>query len=345
MDSFEGMYYYDRLSEEEKIVYAEIYYYLINRIDEGRLSSTDIKQIEKVYNYLINDHPEIFYVSGYTYRAYSSGDTIVYITFSGSYTMDENEVITYEDAISNYLGSCMRYVEDNSESSDEYGTIKAVYDFIIKNTEYNIDSKYNQSIVSVAAFGESVCRGYAKMFQYILNKCYGIEVTSVTGRIKDGTGHEWNLVRLGENYYYVDPTWGDDSFSEDDFSFLGNVSKDMIPQVSYFFFMVPERIIEETHEFDNKEIMPVCDSIEEFYFYKTGAYFTDVDDTQLKTLFNKAYENKDKYIILMMDSDSTYKKMRKYLLDNQKIFGFLDKDSVTVNYAECPDRYYILFWL
>lgn len=345
MDSFDGLYYYDRLTEDEKVLYAEIYYYLVNHIEDGRVSSVNIKQIEKVYNFLTNDHPEIFYVSGYSYRQYCRGDDVVYITFSGSYTMDEKEIIMYEDTISDYLGACKRYVEENINSSDEYEIVKAVYDYIIKNTDYNTDSKYNQSIVSVAAFGESVCRGYAKMFQYILTKCYGIEVTSVTGRIEDGTGHEWNLVKVNGNYYYVDPTWGDDSFSVEDFSAFVNVSKDMIPQVSYFFFLVPDRIIDETHVFDDKDIMPTCDSIEEFYFYKNGAYFTDVDKNQIKSLFEKAYGHNDKYVILLMNSDSTYKDMRKHLLEDQKIFSYLGNDSVSVNYAESPDRHYILFWI
>ena len=40
----------------------------------------------------------------------------------------------------------------------------------------------------------------------------GMFCTYITGTITNGGDHGWNMVRIGENYYYVDVTWGDPVF-------------------------------------------------------------------------------------------------------------------------------------
>ncbi|MCR4688356.1 MAG: hypothetical protein K5745_02285 [Saccharofermentans sp.] len=77
------------------------------------------------------------------------------------------------------------------------------------------DNYYDQSAYSALVEGESVCAGYSKAFQYLLQRCgipcyyaYGIGYSG-----SSGGNHAWNIVSVNSNYYNVDATW-DDTLSE-----------------------------------------------------------------------------------------------------------------------------------
>lgn len=52
-----------------------------------------------------------------------------------------------------------------------------------------------------------VCEGYAKTFQYILN-IKEIDNLYVIGNANGG-GHAWNVISIGNKWYYMDLTWDD----------------------------------------------------------------------------------------------------------------------------------------
>lgn len=58
----------------------------------------------------------------------------------------------------------------------------------------------------------AVCEGYAKILDQVL-KSLGIKSMCVTGFnhldsfLESGTGHEWNQVKIGDNWYNIDLTW------------------------------------------------------------------------------------------------------------------------------------------
>ena len=66
--------------------------------------------------------------------------------------------------------------------------------------------------------GKSVCVGYARALQYLLQKC-GIESAEVVGETyrEDGTKsgrHAWTLIKVDGEYYHIDTTWDDRSDTE-----------------------------------------------------------------------------------------------------------------------------------
>lgn len=93
-----------------------------------------------------------------------------------------------------------------------YGTtfdkIERAYRWICDNMEYD-DTLTKGSVYDALILGDTVCTGYASAFQLIMEQM-GIESYLVQGNI-DGEGHEWNAVKLDDEYYFVDATFGDTS--------------------------------------------------------------------------------------------------------------------------------------
>lgn len=64
----------------------------------------------------------------------------------------------------------------------------------------------NQSAYSALVYGRTVCAGYARALQYLLQQ-FDIPCYYVTGYA--GENHAWNIVKLDDGYYNVDSTWDD----------------------------------------------------------------------------------------------------------------------------------------
>ncbi|WP_310605205.1 transglutaminase domain-containing protein [Anaerosporobacter sp.] len=95
-------------------------------------------------------------------------------------------------------------------SMSDYGKIKAIHDYIVKNVEYDTDLK-KFSAYDGLINKSTVCNGYALLFYKMLTEA-GVPCKIVTGlATTDGTQtlHAWNIVELKNKWYMVDTTWDD----------------------------------------------------------------------------------------------------------------------------------------
>lgn len=333
----ENCYAYAQLSEEEQDLYLEILDALLYFRENVRLSSCDKELISQMFQCVLNDHPEIFYVEGYTYTEYTLGTRLKKITFTGSYNISREEAAEKQRQIEDYVNQCLAGIP---EGADEYEKVKYVYEYLIHHTDYDAAAKDSQNICSVFLERKSVCQGYAKATQYLLNRV-GIFSTLVLGRVVGGEGHAWNLVRIDGAYYYVDTTWGDASYQA-----VGSSYPDgKIPTINYDYLCVTTEQMEQTHTFDNVVELPDCTATDANYYVREGVCFEEWDEERIERIFEDSYRRGDTYVTLKCTGPGVYRKMRKTLIEDQGIFRYLDCQGGSVSYVENEKQYSLSFWL
>ncbi|MEE3343576.1 MAG: transglutaminase domain-containing protein [Bacilli bacterium] len=194
--------YYGMLSNNEKAIYKQ-FYANVKNLKTTFVPVVDIDKngINRSFVALFYDHPEFFWLdTSYSYKYTKTGRCVqIIIKFNDTINDIGISKSKFEAASNEIISGANRY-------NSNYDKEKYVHDALIKNTSYNVNSHLNQSAYSVLVEKTSVCAGYAKAFQYIMNRL-GIPTYYVVGRANGD--HAWNIILLDDGYYNVDVTWDD----------------------------------------------------------------------------------------------------------------------------------------
>lgn len=194
--------YYGMLDEDMKKIYRQIYAnaQAVNR-NFSPVIPVSLNRLKTVFEAVYNDHPELFWLdTEYACQYLKNGDcSLISLQFNQAAEDLETSRNAFDKAAERIL-----YTAGLNE--DDYEKEKSVHNALIERIDYNLAAPMNQSAYSALVDGQTVCAGYARAFQYLMQKL-GIPCYYCTGY--SGQNHAWNIVKLGEDYYNVDVTWDD----------------------------------------------------------------------------------------------------------------------------------------
>lgn len=158
-------------------------------------------QVKRVVEAVYYDHPELFWLEGeYSCKYLPSGICV-------EITLKYNSLVKDLEQAKNDFNECSEEIltgTENMQSIQEKE--KYIHDVLLKIVVYDKDADWNQSAYSAIVRGNTVCAGYTRAFQYLMQQL-GIPCYYCTGFA--GEDHAWNIVKIGDTYYNTDVTWDD----------------------------------------------------------------------------------------------------------------------------------------
>lgn len=319
--SEEVLYYgYQSLSKEEQKVYRQIAEGLEQQEAEIRITPLSEERLMTVFNMVMIDHPEYFWIEGefqYTTVEDLNENTKTAIQLMPVYTVEKEQTESLKQQIEQQADA---WIAEIDASFDAYEKIKSVYELLIREVEYDETSFYNQTIQSVFLEKKTVCMGYAKATQYLLNKM-GIFCTLVTGNILDeaNSSHAWNLVRIGENYYYVDTTWGSPGY---------NAQGDREDAISYSYLCCSDKIISATHKANEDILLPSCTDESYHYYRRKGCWYETYDKEHICDVLKRDIETNSPKTELCFQREEEYQQAVQDLVEGNLIQEVIQKTSI-----------------
>ncbi|MDE7273914.1 MAG: hypothetical protein K2N95_12775 [Lachnospiraceae bacterium] len=194
--------YYAMLNEKGKHLYRQIYANG-NELYQAfaPVESVTAGELRNIFSAVYNDHPELFWMeTAYSGKYVRSGQCVeIDLRFNRTARDLENAKARFEDNAEQILSEAQNL-------SSDYDKEKFVHDALIDRITYNMGAEMNQSAYSALVNGQTVCAGYARAFQYLMQQL-GIPCYYCTGFA--GESHAWNIIRLDDGFYNVDTTWDD----------------------------------------------------------------------------------------------------------------------------------------
>ena len=231
--------------------------------------------------------------------------------------------------------------------SDPYLRIKALHDYVISRTVYDLDVlktgiRPSQDAQTVFQTHKAVCEGYANLFME-LGRAIGEKIVYIEGKIRrdlapidlipmrlrlvnpnyDWTLHAWNAVKILDNWQLVDVTWDDNDTGA--------------PEISYTsdYLMLPPKAMAVSHSpryaawqlqdsdaqnsFENKPILTPSFFAEKLELISPSDYQTKVEKSaeikiknpqshkQLVAIFTKTQQTQLSFWELLENEDSSVK--------------------------------------
>lgn len=334
----ERYFYYSQLGEDQQLVYCELLQGVENMTETIPVHAGEGMDTAEIYRYLIYDRPELFWCDGSTRMTIYE----TYTEVSPGYTCTKERRDERQAQIESAAQMCL---EGMSAELSEYEKIKYIYEYIVYHVDYDLDAPDNQNIYSALVGGSSVCAGYSRAMQYLLDRA-GIEAIYVTGQITGQGSHAWNIVKCDGSYYQADVTFADPVFLQEETG--EKLSSDSI---NYDYLCCTDAEILTDHVPDDFVVYPVCDS-DDLNYYKINGMYYETFDSQLllQNMNDSIYAGEDSFVCKFA-SEEIYGIAEQQMIDTllpqaaQNLASAYGLEHVTYSYTADPLHHKItMFW-
>lgn len=317
-----GLYYCESLLEGE----ARTLYHLILDavsamtpsvvIEAAEHPDTDAQQLLALTDAVRRDHPELFWLEqAAQVTTTTRGDVPTRWELAFQYAFRPDQLDEARQQVEAAAAECLDGIDPGAS---EYDKVLAVYEWVVRRTEYAPARENDQTLYSALVHRQAVCAGYASAVQYLLHRL-DIPCARISGTARGGP-HAWNLVFVEGEYYYLDATWGDPVFTGEDAS-----DPDY---VDYNYFCVTTEQLTRTHTLDPEQTVPECTATACNYYVRERLYLEAYDPEQLVTLLRRALEQGEdpmmRFSTPEVFDDAVYR-----LFEKSEVFGLLEKAGLS----------------
>ena len=301
-------YYFKQLTEEEQRVYRELLKGIRAREKEFYLTISDDDSIDRSYHAVLKDHPEIFWVHNREkiYKTtYSDSD---YCVFTPGYTYTDSEIDEIQTAMEQSFQEVRALIP---EDAGDYEKVRIVYTYVIDHTQYQTGED-DQSIAGVFWKKSAVCAGYAGAVQYLLERL-DIPCIYVDGSTKGSTeGHAWDIVKIGQEYYYVDATNGD----QPDFLNGDAAQLEEHKTIIYDYLCPFPEEYERTYTPSEELTVPACTAKDLDFYVLNQGYFEDYSWQDIYDYCKMRMDNGAAVVRFKFGSQESFSEACQELLDD-----------------------------
>ena len=301
-------YYFKQLTEEEQRVYRELLKGIRAREKEFYLTISDDDSIDRSYHAVLKDHPEIFWVHNREkiYKTtYSDSD---YCVFTPGYTYTDSEIDEIQTAMEQSFQEVRALIP---EDAGDYEKVRIVYTYVIDHTQYQTGED-DQSIAGVFWKKSAVCAGYAGAVQYLLERL-DIPCIYVDGSTKGSTeGHAWDIVKIGQEYYYVDATNGE----QPDFLNGDAAQLEEHKTIIYDYLCPFPEEYEKTYTPSEELTVPACTAKDLDFYVLNQGYFEDYSWQDIYDYCKMRLDNGAAVVRFKFGSQEAFSEACQELLDD-----------------------------
>lgn len=301
-------YYFKQLTEEEQRVYRELLKGIRAREKEFYLTISDDDSIDRSYHAVLKDHPEIFWVHNREkiYKTtYSDSD---YCVFTPGYTYTDGEIDEIQTAMEQSFQEVRALIP---EDAGDYEKVRIVYTYVIDHTQYQTGED-DQSIAGIFWKKSAVCAGYAGAVQYLLERL-DIPCIYVDGSTKGSTeGHAWDIVKIGQEYYYVDATNGD----QPDFLNGDAAQLEEHKTIIYDYLCPFPEEYERTYTPSEELTVPACTAKDLDFYVLNQGYFEDYSWQDIYDYCKMRMDNGAAVVRFKFGSQESFSEACQELLDD-----------------------------
>lgn len=261
-------YYFNKLDTKGKEIYKKIYYGFKNFDKEIKVKCKN-KLVYEIYNMVLDDNPDIFFVNPSSFKYSEIFKTTVVIP---EYVYTKEEVIKIKSQIDYNLSPILNELKNISSKLQQE---RYIHKYILSNIKYKYQTSTNDvrchTIVGSFIDKEAVCDGISRAFKYLCD-ISKIPTNIVRGNAKiqdsDYEAHAWNMIRIENKWYHIDVTW--------DLNMMGDKK-----YLRYDYFNVNDTDIKKDHK--NYITYDKCNSTESNFFYINNSIINSKKD--LKQFF------------------------------------------------------------
>ena len=193
--------YYHMLDDKSKSLYRQIYANASDLYSDFKAVESDATpaQVKNAFIAVCNDHPELFFMDTKFSAAFKgNGDCIeIKLCFNDLANNIDETKAQFENAAQSVK---------NASSGSPFEMEKAAHDALSQMNTYSLMAPHNQSAYSALNEGSTVCAGYSRAMQYVMQLA-GVPCYYCSGYA--GENHAWNIICLDDEFYNLDVTWDD----------------------------------------------------------------------------------------------------------------------------------------